>query len=158
MTIENCCTRIGTSTDFLFNQSYTTGVVHMQWKQSLVTGIFTKGSTSDPANYRPISLTCLCCKVMEHIVLSHIVKHLCANNILQVSQHGFCKKLSSVTQLISSCHDWAITIQSRGQVDVVFLDFSKAFDKVPHRRLSVKLFYYGINGPTLTWINDFLCN
>ena len=63
-----------------------------------------------------------------------------------------------MTQLISSCHDWATTIQSRGQVDVVFLDFSKAFDKVPHRRLSVKLSYCGINGSTLTWINDFLCH
>ena len=63
-----------------------------------------------------------------------------------------------MTQLISSCHDWATTIQSRGQVDVVFLDFSKAFDKVPYRRLSVKLSYYGINGSSLTWINDFLHN
>ena len=63
-----------------------------------------------------------------------------------------------MTQLISSCHDWATTIQSRGQVDVVFLDISKAFDKVLHRRLSVKLSYYGINGSTLTWINDFLRN
>ena len=95
---------------------------------------------------------------MEHITLSHIAKRLGANNILLDSQHGFRDKLWSVTQLISSCHDWATTIHSQGQIDVVFLDFSKAFDEVPHRRLSVKLFYYGINGSTLTWINDFLRN
>ena len=95
---------------------------------------------------------------MVHIILSHVAIHLSANNILLDSQHGFREKLSSVTQLISSCHDWATTIQSRGQVDVVFLDLSKAFDKVPHRRLSVKLSYYGINESTLTWINDFLRN
>ena len=61
-----------------------------------------------------------------------------------------------MTKLISSYHDWAIAITSRGQIDIVFLDFSKAFDEVPHRRLSVKLSYYGINGSTLTWINEFL--
>ena len=95
---------------------------------------------------------------MEHIVLSRFAKHLSANNILLYSQHGFREKLSSVTQLISSCHDCATTIHSRGQFDVVFLDFSMAFDKVPHRRLSVKLSYNAINGSTLTWINDFLRN
>ena len=95
---------------------------------------------------------------MEHIILSHVAKHLSVNNILLDSQHGFREKLSSVTQLISSCQDWATTIQSRGQVDVVFFDFSKAFDKVPHRRLSVKLSYHCINGSTVTWINDFLHN
>ena len=83
---------------------------------------------------------------MEHVVLSHVAKQLSANNILLDSQHGFREKLSSVTQLISSCHDWSSTIHSRGQVDVVFLDFSKAFDKVTHLRLSVKLSCYGING------------
>ena len=63
-----------------------------------------------------------------------------------------------MTQLVSSCHDWATTIHSQGQVDEVFLDLSKAFDKVPLCRLSVKLPYYGFNGSTLAWINDFLRN
>ena len=95
---------------------------------------------------------------MEHIVLCHAAKHLSPNNILLDSQHEFREKLLSVTQLISSCHDWAITIQSRGQVDVAFIDLSKVFDIVPYRCLSVKLSYYGINGSTLKWINDFLRN
>ena len=142
----------------LFNQSYTTGIVYMQWKQALVTGIFKKGSKYDSTNYRPISLTWLCCKVMEHIVLSHIARHLSANNILLDSQHRFCEKMLTVTQLFSSCHDLATDIQSRGQVDIAYLYFSKAFDKISHHRLSVKLSYYGISGSTLTWINDFLHN
>ena len=87
------------------------------------------------------SLTCLCCKIMEHVVLSHIAKHLNANSILLDSQHGFREKLSIVTQFITWCHDWASTIQSRGQTDVVLLAFSKAFDKVPHHRLSAKINY-----------------
>ena len=114
------------------------------------------GAKSDPANYRPISLTCLCCKIMEHVVLSHIAKHLNANSILLDSQHGFREKLSTVTRLITSCHDWASTLQSRGQTNVVLLDFSKAF--VPHHHLSAKLSYYGIRGPTLEWIRSFLNN
>ena len=73
---------------------------------------------------------------MEHIILSRVAKYLGANTILLDSQHGFRVKLLSVTQLISSCHDWATTIHSRGQVDEVFLDFSKAFDRVPHRHLN----------------------
>ena len=143
---------------FLFQQSYDHGTVPSQWKQALVTGIFKKGPKSDPANYRPISLTCLCCKVMEHIVLSHIAKHLSANKILLDSQHGFRQRLSTVTQLITSTHDWASTLQHRGQTDVILLDFSKAFDKVPHLRLSAKLNHYGIRGQTLDWIRSFLDN
>ena len=84
---------------------------------------------------------------------------LCIYIYIQLfSQHRICEKLSSVTQLISSCNYWTTTIQSRGQVVVVFLDFSKALDKVPHRRLSVIFSYNGINGPTLKWMNDFQRN
>ena len=115
-------------------------------------------SKLDPAIHRPISPTYLCCKAMEHIVLSHVAMHLSANNILLDSQHGFREKLSSVIHLISSCLDLATAIYSQGQVDVVFLDFSKAFDEVAHHRLYVKLSYYGINESTLAWINDFLRN
>ena len=99
------------------------------------------GSKSDPANHRPISPTCLRRKVMEHIVISQIDKHPSEYNIMLDSQHGFRVKLSTVTQLISSCHD-----------------FNKEFREVPHRRYSVELSYYGINGSTLTWMNDFLRN
>ena len=95
---------------------------------------------------------------MEHIVLSHIAKHLSANKILLDSQHGFRQRLSTVTQLITSTHDWASTLQHRGQTDVILLDFSKAFDKVPHLRLSAKLNHYGIRGQTLDWISSFLDN
>ena len=92
---------------------------------------------------------------MEHIVLSHIAKNLRANNILLDSQQGFLEKQSSVTKLISFCHDLVTTIQSRNQVDEVFLDFSKDFDRAPHLLLSAKLSHYDINGSTLTWIKDF---
>ena len=151
---------IAPALSFLYQQSITTGEVPDDWRKALVSPIFKKGVTkADPANYRPISLMCLCCKVLEHIVLSHMAKHLSSHNIILDAQHGFRERLSTVTQLITSVHDWATTIEHRGQTDVVLLDFSKAFDKVSHRHLSAKLHYYGIRGSTpLSWINAFLHN
>ena len=115
---------------FIFQQSYVNNTVPSDWSQALVTAVFKSDIKSNPANYRPISLTCICCKIMEHIVLSHIAKHLSVNNILIDEQHGFRKRLSCETQLISTIHDWAKAINLRKQTDVVLLDFKKAFDSV----------------------------
>ena len=95
---------------------------------------------------------------MEHIILSHIAKHLAGNNILIDQQHGFRQRFSCETQLISAINDWAKCINSRSQTDVILLDFSKAFDSVPHQRLLLKLDYYGICGKTAAWIKAFLGN
>jgi hypothetical protein len=141
---------------FIFQQSYDTGETPADWKNALVAAIYKKGTKSDPANYRPISLTCLCCKVMEHVVLSHLAKHLAEHDILFDKQHGFRSKYSCETQLISAIHEWGTELNARGQVDVVLLDFSKAFDKVSHKHLLHKLEYYGIKGKTLGWIEAFL--
>ena len=89
-------------------------------------------------------------------MLSHTAKHLAENNVIISNQHGFREKLSCETQLIQATHDWAKVLNRGGQTDVLLLDFSKAFDKVPHHRLSVKLDHYGIRGKTLTWIQSFL--
>ena len=123
----------------LYQQSIDTGEVPVQWRQAIVaivTAINKKGAKSDPSNYRPISLTCLYCKMLEHIVLSHMARNLSQhNNFLLDSQHGFRELLSTVTQLITSVHDWATTLEHRSQTDVILLDFSKAFDKVSHHHL-----------------------
>ena len=114
---------------------------------------------------------------MEHIVLSHMAKHLNSHRILIDDQHGFRERLSTVTQLINSTNDWSESgrtglstvtqlinstndwsemLNKKGQTDVIPLDFSKAFDKVSHQHLSNKLSFYGIRGNTLGWINSFL--
>ena len=87
-----------------------------------------------------------------------MAKHLSSHNILINQQHGFREKFSCETQLISAIHDWAKSINFRGQTDVLLLDFSKAFDSVPHERLLVKLDFYGIRGNMLNWIKAFLTN
>ena len=143
---------------YIFQQSYDTGNLPEDWLKARVTPVYKKEEKTNPANYRPISLTCICCKIMEHIVLSHINKHLSANDILCKNQHGFRAKLSCETQLVLAIHEWASILNNKGQVDVILLDFSKAFDKVSHLKLLNKLSHYGIQGLTLGWINGFLSN
>ncbi len=95
---------------------------------------------------------------MEHILVSNIMKHLEGNNILHDLQHGFRANRSCETQLLGLVDDLARHSDRRDQVDVIVMDFAKAFDKVPHRRLLYKLQYYGINGKTNKWIESFLTN
>ena len=95
---------------------------------------------------------------MEHIILSHMSKHLSLNNILNDQQHGFREKCFCETQLISAVHDWAKGINLRRQTGEILLDFSKAFDSVPHQRLLAKVDFYGIRGKMLSWIKAFLSN
>ena len=117
--------------------------------------IFKKGTKSDPRNYRPISLTSVVCKTMEHILASQIMKHLEDQNILSESQFGFRTKHSCGSQLFITINDIAKNMDNNHQVDAAILDFSKAFDKVAHSRLLYKLEYYGIRGNMLHWLKSF---
>ena len=105
-----------------------------------MTPIFKKGDRSSPANYRPISLTSVCSKAMEHILHSQVMKHIEAHGILSdQQQHGFLKRRSCESQLILILQDLAAGMNEGLQIDSILLDFSKAFNKVPHERLAVKL-------------------
>ena len=114
-----------------------------------------KGDKSDPSNYRPISLTCVLCKILEHIVASSLVKHFTELDIFYEMQHGFREKRSFEMQLIMLIDKLAKNMQMGKQTDLILLDFSKAFDKVAHEKLLLKLHHYGIRGDTLKWIKDF---
>ena len=126
------------------------------WREANVCCIFKKGDKSNPENYRPISLTCVTCKILEHIIHSHMMKHLVDHVILVDSQHGFRVKRSTETQLLAMVHDIAYALQCNNSVSLAILDFAKAFDKVPHQRLLSKLDYYGIRGPLHSWLSSFL--
>lgn len=140
----------------IFNTSLAEGTVPSDWKNANVTPVYKKGPKFKPENYRPISLTCVCCKVMEHIITSNIMAHLDRNNLLFQNQHGFRSRLSCETQLIEFTQDLFDTLNQGGQTDVVVMDFSKAFDKVDHRRLLLKLRRLGINHGVMAWIQSFL--
>ena len=142
----------------LFNSTLHQGQIPTPWKQAHVAPVHKKNNRHDPANYRPISLTSVTCKLIEHIIYSQIINHLDSNGILTDRQFGFRKGRSCETQLLITVQDLAQGLRDKQQIDAVILDFSKAFDKVSHRHLLLKLEHYGVRGPTLSWIGDFLTN
>ena len=128
----------------------------MDWKSANVVPVFKKVERSIPSNYRPVSLTCICSKLLEHIIYSHIFLHLKKYDILCEEQHGFRANRSCERQLISAVNDIAENMDAGKQTDVILLDFSKAFDRVSHMRLCHKLNHLGINGSLLAWIKCYL--
>ena len=140
----------------LFQASLNQGRVPKDWKEANVTPLFKKGEKSDPGNYRPVSLTSITCKILEHIICSNIINHLDKHNVLTPYQHGFRKYRSCETQLIGLIDDFSKGLDNSEQIDAILLDFSKAFDKVHHHSLLKKLKYFCINGPLHQWIKDFL--
>ena len=107
-------------------------------------------------NYRPISLTSVPCKIMEHIIFHEMMSHLDSNQVLVNYQHGFRKKLPCETQLICTVEEIARSLDKGEETDLIIMDFSKAFDSVPHQRLLMKLRYYGIRGILNTWLTQWL--
>ena len=101
--------------------------------------IFKKGNRGSVENYRPISLTSVTSKILEHIVHSSIMDHLDKHPSLNPFQHGFRQKRCCETQLVTTVRDFADCLNRKGQIDAVLLDFSKAFDKVDHEKLVTKL-------------------
>ena len=117
------------------------------------------GSKLQAVNYRPVSLTCITCKLFEHILCKHILAHLEDHQILTDLQHGFRSGRSCETQLVTTFQDLAQMHNKKGsQIDIAVLDFSKAFDTVPHNGLLSKLKHYGIDDNIWLWICNFLKN
>ena len=121
------------------------------WKTTNVSSIFKKGDKSDPSNYRPISLTCVACKIMESIIKDVVMTYLLENNLLRNCQLSFVCGRSVQLQLLSLLNHWADILDSGHTIDVIYLDFKKAFDSVPHMRLLSKLHSYGFCDPLLGW-------
>ena len=120
-----------------------------------MTPIFKKVDKHKLVNYRPISLTSLLCKAAEHIIHSKIIRHLDDHNLLTEIQFRFRKKRSCDSQLLITVDDPTRGLQDKQQIDAVLLDFSKAFDRVPHERLLLKIHHYGLRGQLLSWIRYF---
>ena len=139
----------------IFNKSLSEGIVPDDWKNAYVTPVYKKGPECKLENYRPISLTCICCKVLEHSITSNTMSYHDQNNHLFHNQHGFRSRVSCETQLIQFTQDLYDTLNQGGQTDVIVMDFSKAFDIVDHQRLLLKLHRLGINTTVVAWIKSF---
>ena len=155
--LKELATELGPVLAHLFQQSIDTGEIPKEWSLANICPLFKKSDRSLACNYRPVSLTCVPCKLLEHIVCSNIMAHLDEYKLLSDRQHAFRKGHSCETQLTTVINDWAKILDNRGQVDTFILDFEKAFDTPPHELLKSKLFGYGIGGKTLKWIDSFLC-
>ena len=140
----------------IYNTSIRTTTLPNEWKHANVSVIFKKGSKTMPKNYRPVSLTSILCKTLGSIIRDSIIKHMETNNLFSDKQFGFITGRSTVIQLLHVLNMRTEIIDQGGDLEVVYCDFMKAFDKVPHHRLIHKIERYGILGYTLGWIKSFL--
>ena len=142
----------------LFNLSFMRAEVPNLWRTALITPIPKTRPFTSPHNFRPISITSIFARTFEKILKARIVKHLSEHAIISPFQHGFQKSRSTVTALLQSLNDWTSIVDGGAGVDVIYLDFCKAFDKVPHSKLLNKLEIVGLHPRIIAWICAFLHN
>ena len=154
--LKTCADNIAPILTIIFQKSLDSGSLPTDWLIANISSAFKKGDRHAPENYRPISLTSVSCKILEHIICRHLLFHFEENNILTNLNHGFRSGYSCETQLLTTAQDLLNSFDNGKQIDIAILDFSKAFDTVPHKKLLFKLSEYGIKGSTLQWLECFL--
>ncbi|KAL7080411.1 hypothetical protein ACQ4LE_000077 [Meloidogyne hapla] len=155
--LKNCAVTLSYPLSYIFNFALMSETLPQIWKTAIVCPVPKKVSRY-PKDYRPISLLSPISKVFEQIIHRYLNYHCNKNNILPESQHGFRVNRSVTTQLIETYNDLALGIETKKACDVVYFDFSKAFDSIPHTILLDKLKRIGIEGPLLTIFKDYLSN
>ncbi len=127
------------------------------WKLATVVPIFKSGDRTVLANYRPVSLTSVVCKLMEHLITNYEIRQEWEQKEwLFQGQHGFRNDFSCDSQMVSLFQDIADEVDDSGRVDTVIVDFAKAFDVVPHDKLVHKLLQSGIDTRVVAWIVELL--
>jgi len=142
----------------LFKLSLCLGQVPQDWRDANVIPLYKKGSRHQASNYRPVSLTSVVGKMLEKIVKFRLMEHLDKHKLIRETQHGFQTGKSCLSNLLEFFEDATKELDENKPVDIVYLDFSKAFDKVSHVRLIKKLEAHGIGGQILEWIRSWLKN
>lgn len=154
--LKYCANELAEPLTILFKMSLKEGVFPSKWKEAHIVPIHKKGSKSDISNYRPISILNTLGKVLEKIVLSNLYPTVA--RAIPSHQHGFMKNRSTTTNLCLFMNDILRHMDRGGQVDVVYTDFEKAFDRVDHFILLQKLFALGICGDLYRWIKSYITN
>lgn len=140
----------------ILDTSIKSGKLPECWKKARVIPVFKKGNAADAKNYRPISLTCVPCKVLERIICKQLLNFLNEHELLDPSQFGFTPGRSTTLQLLQCLDDWTSGVEAGASIDTIMIDYAKAFDSVSHNKLCHKLVGYGISGNILLWITNFL--
>ena len=148
--------QISTPLAHVFNMSLQEGIVPLEWKEANIIPLFKKGSRNKSVNYRPVSLTSVICKLLETIIRDHMMDFLIKHKLINPSQHGFLKAKSCLTNLLCFLEEITKWVDDGSPVDVIYLDFQKAFDKVPHQRLICKLKSHGMGNSIINWIEQWL--
>ena len=140
----------------LFNLWYEQNIYPCLWKIAHVMPLYKKGDKSEAGNYRPVSLISFVGKGFERVIFKHVYNHIADNNLLYKYQSGFLPGHSTVHHLIEIIHHTCLALENYETSCHIFCDISKAFDRVWHRGLILKLEKYGITGNLLTWFQNYL--
>jgi hypothetical protein len=154
--IRSLAAELAPSLVIIFQQSFFQCKIPNMWRLATVKPVFKKCARDLASNYRPISLTCVACKLMESIVRDTMYAHVSDNGLLNAAQHGFRAKHSTATSLLVSVFEYIQGIENKSDVDIIMFDFAKAFDIVNHDLLLIKLRSYGFGKNIVTWLSDFL--
>ena len=154
--LSRCAASLCRPLSMIFSASLREGLLPVEWLSSQIVPIFKKGARTDPLNYRPVAMTSVPCKVLERIIVKHMRRYLEENNLLSVHQFGFRSQHSTTDQLILTYEEVTRDVDEAKMIDMLFFDFSKAFDKVSHEILIQKLNEIGICPQLCNWIQHFL--
>ena len=154
--LKNCKLQVAVPIHMIWKHSLNNGVVPFCYKESIITPIHKKDSKVDPKCYRPVALTSHIIKIFERIVREKIVDYLERNGIISCIQHGFRRGHSCLSELLDHIDEILAGFTDSKDTDVIYLDYAKAFDKVDHRLLIMKLKRYGIHPKLVDWIESFL--
>ena len=156
--LKECSKELAPALFKIYRKSLDKGEVPQLWKEANIIPIHKSGSKAIMANFRPVALTSILCKVLERIICSAIMSFLMTNGLLSEQQHGFVRGRSCQTNILLCLEQWTDILDGGNGVDVAYFDYAKAFDKVSHRLLLIKLRAYGIDGKLLTWLRAYLEN
>ena len=154
--MKECAVELAPILHGLFRKSLDEAEVPDRWKEAEIVPIHKGGSKAVMANFRPVALTSIVCKVFEKIICSAILAFLTTNKLISQQQHGFVRGRSCQTNILLCLESWTDLVDQGKSIDVAYFDYAKAFDKVSHRLLLIKLQAYGIDGKLLAWLAAWL--
>ena len=152
--LKSCAVSLSGPLSLLFQRCIDLACIPDEWKIHVITPLLKKGDSADVSNYRPISLLCSVSKVLERLIFNHVSDYIYP--YLSTYQFGFIPDRSCLQQLLSTFSIILQNYSSHKQTDIVYLDFCKAFDSIPHTELLYKINQLGISGNVLEWFQSYL--